>query len=59
MSLILKKLVDFDFLSGVPTIRPMELKELFTVLPFSKIDAVFFHFSLFLFLDFGTYRHQI
>ena len=37
----------------------MELKELFTVLSFFKIDAAFFHFSLFLFLDFGTNRHHI
>ena len=26
-------------------LRPRELKELFTVRPFSKIDAAFFHFS--------------
>ena len=40
-------------------LRPMELKELFTVLSFLKIDVAVFHFSLFLFLDFGTNSHQI
>ena len=31
--------------------RPTELKVMFTVLPFSKSDEAFFHFSLFLFLE--------
>ena len=34
----------------IEIIRPPQLKLMFTVLPFSKSDEAFFHFSLFLFL---------